>query len=457
MIGATCSKNCPAGLFRSSGSPTTTRPWALFASGAYDVYLLDFRLGRHSGLDLLREVRRLGVSAPIILLTGQGQRELDHAAMQAGAADYLEKSRLDATLLERAIRYALQQKRYEEQLNRQVRERTAELAKANQALREADRRKDEFLATLAHELRNPLAPLRNALEIMRLSGHKPDAIETCRGMIDRQVKQLVRLIDDLLEISRVTRGKIELRRENVDLRTVVDAAVEASRPLLDAQRLHLEVIQPPRAVALSADPLRLTQVLTNLLNNSAKFTEPGGSVRVTAAGEGGEAVVRVRDTGVGIAAEELPHIFTMFAQVDRNRERSQGGLGIGLALVRGLIELHGGTVAAHSDGPGTGTEFVVRLPAGERADAAGLDRGYLRSSWAFLTASWRFRHALSRRSFVLSQASRPSLLPSSAAIRLKSSCFASRSCTAFSILAFVSPAAVLARSRSSSIFLSVSG
>ena len=188
---------------------------------AYDVYLLDYRLGERTGLDLLREAQRRGCSGPIILLTGKGQRELDIVAMQTGAADFLEKSRLDATLLERSIRYTLRKKLYEEDLERQVRERTAELTQANEALREASQRKDAFLASLAHELRNPLAPMRNALEIIRLSGNRAEAIDAGRSILERQICHLVRLIDDLLDISRITRGKIQLRLESVDVSSVV--------------------------------------------------------------------------------------------------------------------------------------------------------------------------------------------------------------------------------------------
>jgi PAS domain S-box-containing protein len=234
-------------------------------------------------------------------------------------------------------------------------------------LRESHRRKDEFLATLAHELRNPLAPIRNALAVLRLTGADPTRREEARGIMERQVRQMVRLIDDLLDISRITRGKIELRRERVALADVVRSAVESSRPLIDLAGHTLTVTLPPGPVILDADPTRLAQVLLNLLNNAAKYTEPGGHLGLTAevvAGEGRPASleIRVRDTGVGIPKGMLPQVFEMFTQVDRSLERAQGGLGIGLSLVRGLVQLHGGTVEARSEGPGKGSEFVVRLP-----------------------------------------------------------------------------------------------
>jgi PAS domain S-box-containing protein len=235
--------------------------------------------------------------------------------------------------------------------------------------REAHRRKDEFLATLAHELRNPLAPIRNALALLRIAGDEPQRRDEARALMERQMRQMVRLIEDLLDISRITRGKIELRREQVLLAEVVRSAVESSRPLIDAARHSLTVTLPPAPVLLDADPTRLAQALINLLNNAAKYTEPGGAIGLTATvAEGGDGdprsrvEIRVRDTGIGIPRELLPRVFEMFTQVDRSLARSQGGLGIGLSLVKGLVELHGGTVEAHSEGLGKGSMFMIRLP-----------------------------------------------------------------------------------------------
>jgi signal transduction histidine kinase/CheY-like chemotaxis protein len=235
--------------------------------------------------------------------------------------------------------------------------------RAEEALREADRRKDEFLATLAHELRNPLAPLRNSLEILRHAEAGGALLERARGMMERQVQQLVRLVDDLLDLSRVTRNKLELRRERIDLAAVVQSAVETSGPLLQASGQRLTLDLPPRPILLDADPTRLAQVFSNLLNNAAKYGEPGGSISLTGERHGASVVVSVRDTGIGIPAPMLPRIFDMFTQVDSSLERAHGGLGIGLTLVRSLVELHGGTVEARSAGPGQGSEFTIRLPA----------------------------------------------------------------------------------------------
>ena len=230
-----------------------------------------------------------------------------------------------------------------------------------QALREANQRKDEFLATLAHELRNPLAPLRNSLHLLRM-GVGAEHREQLQGVMERQLAQLSRLVDDLLEVSRITRGKITLHLEPVVLDEVVQRAVETSQPLFDAARHELAIELPEPPLLLQGDPVRLAQVLANLLNNAAKYTEPGGGISLRAHREGDQAVVVVRDNGLGIASEQLPHVFDLFAQADHSLTRAQGGLGIGLTLVRTLVELHGGSVHARSGGVGMGSEFEVRLP-----------------------------------------------------------------------------------------------
>lgn len=234
---------------------------------------------------------------------------------------------------------------------------------ANAALKDADRRKDEFLATLAHELRNPLAPIRNALHIMQLA---PDekVKESARKIIERQLAQLVHLVDDLLDVSRITQGKVELRIELADVVAAVHDAVETSRPMIDAGKHELTLLMPPpRSLFVNADATRLCQIIANLLNNAAKYTPDGGRIAVTASRQDGMAVITVEDSGVGIPAAQLPRVFDMFAQVGGTKERSQGGLGIGLALVRQLVEMHGGQVEAHSAGAGTGSKFTVRLQA----------------------------------------------------------------------------------------------
>jgi PAS domain S-box-containing protein len=264
-------------------------------------------------------------------------------------------------------------KRAEDDLRRAKEERDAQLADLTRLhetserlyvqLQEADRRKDEFLATLAHELRNPLAPVQNAVHILRAQGTPGPALQWAREVIDRQVRQMARLVDDLLDLSRISTGKLELRQGRVELAEVLYAAVETSRPLIEACGHELSVSVPPVPVFIDGDLTRLAQVVSNLLNNAAKYTERGGRITLTAERQGSDAVVSVRDTGVGIPAAMLARVFDMFTQVDRSLDRTHGGLGIGLTLVKRLVELHGGSITAHSDGPGRGSEFVVRLPA----------------------------------------------------------------------------------------------
>lgn len=243
------------------------------------------------------------------------------------------------------------------ELEEQLKNRATELLRA-------DRSKDDFLATLAHELRNPLAPICNALHLLKVAGNNGSDSQWARDMIERQVRQMVRLVDDLLDISRIARGKLQVRKGPVQLGPLIASAVEISRPLLEQRRHQLTVTLPTEPVWLEADESRLIQVVVNLLNNAAKYTEDGGRITLTGQCEGSGLVLRIRDTGVGISPEMLPRIFERFVQVERSLNRSHGGLGIGLTLVRTLVEIHGGKVEAHSEGPGQGSEFIVRLPLG---------------------------------------------------------------------------------------------
>ena len=231
-----------------------------------------------------------------------------------------------------------------------------------EALRQADRRKDEFLATLAHELRNPLAPIRNALHIMRLRANDPPTVEQARLIMERQLGQMVRLVDDLLDVGRITRGKLDLRKERVELASIVKNAVDTTRPLIESAGHELSVSLPSQPIHLDADPVRLAQVLANLLNNAAKYMDRGGRIWLSAQRTERDVILSVRDAGIGIAASALPTIFDMFTQIEESLEKSRGGLGIGLTLAKQLIELHGGTIEARSEGPGKGAEFSVRLP-----------------------------------------------------------------------------------------------
>jgi signal transduction histidine kinase len=252
----------------------------------------------------------------------------------------------------------------------------AERARVELALKEADRHKDEFLAMLAHELRNPLAPIRNSVHLIKMRSLEDPQLCLARDVIERQLKQLTRLVDDLLDVSRITRGKINLARERLELADLMSRAVETVMPAIEARGHALSVELPERPLRLYGDPVRLVQVLGNVLGNAAKYTGAGGRITLSARRRNRDAEISVRDNGMGIAAEVLPRIFDLFTQMDQRMERSPSGLGIGLALVRRLVEMHGGTVAASSPGPGQGSEFTIRLPVSvERADETDGDGG----------------------------------------------------------------------------------
>jgi signal transduction histidine kinase len=349
----------------------------------HEIYLVDYRLGPRTGLELLATARAAGCTSPIIVLTGQQEREVDLLAMQAGADDFLLKDGLDALTLERSMRYALAQKRLEDeirqnnlQLEQRVRQRTAELnqlnealhaeiaerRRAEQALRDADRRKDEFLATLAHELRNPLAPLTVAIQLIAAEPERIDHVRQLVGTMSQQLDQLVRLIDDLVDVSRITSGKLRLRSEPVRLAEFITAAIDQSRPLIDSSRHTLNVVQPFEPLMVQGDKVRLAQIVSNLLINAAKYTAPGGRIDLTVCRQAGDVLISVRDTGIGIPPQMQARIFDLFAQVDCSTTRSHGGLGIGLTIVKTLVEMHGGQIRAASEGPGKGSEFIIRLP-----------------------------------------------------------------------------------------------
>ncbi len=311
-----------------------------------------------------------------------------HRVMVAGflflggtIALFSERLRWAQRRAEAQAREAIRQRRELEQevLERQRLEE--ELQRRNAELAEADRRKDEFLAMLGHELRNPLAAIRNALHLMHLLTLPDPNLQEARDLIERQAAHLTRLVDDLLDVSRITTGKIQLRKTSADLAAILHRAIESTRPLIEANRHTLTLALHPEPARLVVDVTRIEQVFANLLNNAAKYTERGGSIRVVEERRGDVVLVRIQDTGFGIPAHVLPHVFDLFAQADRTLDRAQGGLGIGLTLVKMLVEMHHGSVTAHSAGPGQGSEFVVRLPicpeaaeplapAGARSDAA---------------------------------------------------------------------------------------
>jgi signal transduction histidine kinase/ActR/RegA family two-component response regulator len=299
---------------------------------------------------------------------------------QPGADSPIAKWALEVlgnvTLLERPMRVAALASTVRSALR--SRRRQYETRAHLEEREQADRRKDEFLATLAHELRNPLAPIRNAVSLLRISDAGGAGAGNVWEIMDRQVSHMVRLVDDLMEVSRITRGNIELRRDAVDLAAVIAAAVETSQPLVESRKHQLTVTLAEGPLVVDGDAMRLAQVFSNLLNNAVKYTDPGGRIDVKALRGDGHATVTVADTGIGISAAALPRVFDMFVQGDPRDDRQRSGLGIGLTLVRSLVEMHGGTVAARSAGEGKGTEFIVRLPLANRnaahRDAAAVAR-----------------------------------------------------------------------------------
>jgi signal transduction histidine kinase/ActR/RegA family two-component response regulator len=348
-----------------------------YRGGAAAILLSEEALD-HQGTSLLRSVLQdqpAWSDIPLMLLLGRnGDTDAMHAAAQSiGNVTLLERPMRIAALLS-AVRSALRARRRQYENREQLLdlERAAQrLLASEHELREAHARKDEFLATLAHELRNPLAPIRNAMHVLRR--RSPDAtLAPLHDIIDRQLNQMVRLVDDLLEVSRITRGKVALHLELLDIASVLRGAIETSRPLIDAARHELSVELPSQPVHVHGDAVRLAQVFSNLLNNAAKYTEDGGHIHLSAREIHGEIEVRVEDDGIGIDPQMLPTVFDIFTQVRDANARAQGGLGIGLTLVRSLVGLHAGRVVAESGGRGQGSAFTVYLPT---ATADTLDAG----------------------------------------------------------------------------------
>jgi signal transduction histidine kinase len=294
---------------------------------------------------------------PLIVLTPPQQTRAAAHGLESVGHMTLVRRPVEIHALASTIRAALRDRRRQYA----ARAALAERERQAQALREADRHKDEFLAMLAHELRNPLAAVNNAVTVLKLSADE-ESRNWASDVVERQVRQLVRLIDDLLDVSRITSGKIRLRKDYVDAGSILDQAVESARPLIDERRHALTVAIERGQLPLHVDATRVEQIVLNLLTNAAKYTESGGHIWLTAKPEGDQAVIAVRDDGIGIPPEKLPEMFRLFSQGDRSLARSEGGLGIGLTIVQKLSEMHGGSVQARSEGPGQGSEFIVRLP-----------------------------------------------------------------------------------------------
>src|SRR3954451_4827750 len=343
--------------FELEWAPTYERGLLRVLEDRFDVCLLDFRLGARTGLELLREARMGNSGAPIILMTGQGDQEIDLEAMRSGAADYLVKGEIDAAGLERSIRYAVLHRRMEEERVRLVREQ-----EARHLAEEANRAKDEFIAMVSHELRNPLNAMLGWVTL--LSGGKLDAEAQARALtiIERNARAQAQLIDDLLDIARVASGNLRLDLRPVDLAQVVEKALDAMYPAAEAKSIAVTAdLERPLEMA-AGDPDRLHQVVANLLSNAVKFTPGRGTIEVSLKRDGEEARITVRDSGDGISAAFLPYVFERFRQGEEGPGRRQGGLGLGLAIARHIVEQHGGTIRVDSPGEGQGATFTVSLP-----------------------------------------------------------------------------------------------
>jgi signal transduction histidine kinase len=318
--------------------------------GEFDAAIIDHELRWARGIEVLRKIKDARPDCPVLMFTGSGSTEVAVEAMKEGLDDYVTKTPKHYARLPYALESSLER-----------RAAIAERKRAEETLRLANQRKDAFLATLAHELRNPLTPIRYATRLLE-PGVPPQMADDARKMIDRQLAQMARLLDDLLDASRVTRGVFEIRREQLDLREIIESAVASAMPLANAAHQEVAVSVPAEPLSVTGDAVRLTQILGNLLHNATKYTPAGGHIAVSAFPEGEEVIVTVKDDGVGIAEEALLTVFELFVQLEAPGTRSAGGLGIGLSLARDLVRLHGGSIEAHSRGPGLGSQFVIRLP-----------------------------------------------------------------------------------------------
>jgi len=323
----------------------------------FDVCLLDYRLGAQTGLELLKDARGRGSKCPSILLTGQGAHEIDIEATLAGASDYLVKGDLNALKLERSIRYAVQQRQIEEERIQHLLEQE-ERSKAEAA----NRAKDEFLATLSHELRTPLNVMLGWVQLLKKNGKNEEIYERAIDAIERSARAQTQLVDDLLDITRIASDGFELKLVSVDIKALVEAGVDGMRPVAEDKDIVLNLQSTDSPLLVNGDADRLPQVINNLLSNAIKFTPLKGAVSVELSETASEAVLKVTDTGKGIDADFLPHIFDRYSQETGTKANRKGGLGLGLAIAHRIVEMHGGTITAESEGEGKGATFTVRLP-----------------------------------------------------------------------------------------------
>lgn len=335
---------------------------ALASPCAFDICILDFQLGAHNGVELMRDLRLREFGCPMILLTGQTDEEIDRMAMKAGAADYLIKGQLYARNLERSIRYAIQQKQLEEERIRNARDQAAleEAESANQA-------KDDFLAVLSHELRTPLNAMLGWVRLLKTNRESDEIFEKAVDAIERSAVTQTKFVEDLLDITRIVSGTIRLTMRTFVLNELTRIASDNIRPTAEAKSISLDYIAPKEELAVHGDSERIQQIVNNLLSNAVKFTPEGGSIELKLQKTGGQARIEVKDDGQGISSEFLPRVFERYKQANNSTTNRKGGLGLGLAIVKHLVELHGGTISAASGGEGMGSTFTVSIPL---ADAA---------------------------------------------------------------------------------------
>jgi signal transduction histidine kinase len=323
----------------------------------YDVCLLDYRLGNHDGLELMQTLQSKGYSCPMILLTGQGDSEVDHLAMKTGASDYLIKGQISAPTLERSVRYAIQQRQFEKARIDHVREQEARMQAET-----ANRAKDDFLANLSHELRTPLNVMLGWVQLLKTGSADTEVYSRAIDAIERSARTQKKLVEDLLDISRIVNDNLQVTMQPLDPASVVRPAVEGMRPVAEARNIDLSLQLDADGSIINGDKERLQQVVDNLLSNAIKFTPEGGAVNVSLTKKDGSCIITVADNGKGIDLEFLPHIFERYAQGPSTKSTRRGGLGLGLAIVRRIVELHDGTISANSEGEGKGASFVVTLP-----------------------------------------------------------------------------------------------
>lgn len=327
------------------------------AENQHDVCLLDYHLGAHTGLELLREAKSKNYEIPIILLTGQGDQQTDVEAMRAGAADYLIKGELNTSLLERSIRYSLEQKRNEQERLQLIlaQEARAQAEAANSA-------KDDFLAMVSHEIRTPLNAMLGWIQILQLHKNNAETVDKAVEAIERSAKLQSKFIEDLLDITRIGNNSLTLEKQTIELGALIDASIIVIRPSAESKSINLEIIRDGSPeILVHADSERLQQVINNLLTNAVKFTPKNGQVSIMLAKKETDAEIVVKDSGIGITPEFMPYVFDRYRQAE-SRVTRKGGLGLGLAISHRIVDLHGGSINAESDGENQGATFIVRLP-----------------------------------------------------------------------------------------------